>query len=195
MIKTPKNLPKLPEVKITKKDFKRRESRLEKRDEEFTENVVQVDRVSRVVAGGKRMRFRATVVVGNKNGKVGLGVDKANDVVSAVKKAVREAKNNLITVPIKNDTIPHEIFETYGSAKVLLKPAAQGTGIIAGGPVRVVAELAGIKNILSKILGSNNKINNLKAVLIALKKLTPQEARIKEKNETRYNQSDDKKTK
>jgi len=178
MIKKPKAIPSLPEVKITKKDFKAKETKSnkpsEKKAEEFVEEVVQIDRVTRVVAGGKRMRFRATVLVGNKNGKVGLGVEKANDVVSAVQKAVRQAKNNLINVPIKNETIPAEILETYDSAKVLLKPAALGTGIIAGGPVRMVAELSGIKNIISKILGSDNKINNLKAVLAALNKLALQ---------------------
>ena len=171
-----KNPPKLPEVKM-KSVEKKQEKRIQ---EEFSEQVVQIDRISRVVAGGKRLRFRATVVVGNKNGKVGLGVAKANDVVGAVQKAVREAKKDLIIVPIKNETIPHEIYQNFGSARVLLKPAAKGTGIIAGGPVRIIAELSGIKNILSKILGSPNKINNLKAVISGLKKIASQQAQDKE---------------
>jgi small subunit ribosomal protein S5 len=184
MVIKPRNLPGMPEVKMGNSNFQNRPGNNQnfnnrrprkfdpdKIKDEFTETVVQIDRVTRVMAGGKRMKFRATVIVGNKNGKVGLGVDKAGDVVSAVKKAVREARNNLITVPIKNETIPHEIFQSYGAADVLLKPAKKGTGIIAGGPVRVIAELSGIKNIIGKILGTNNKINNLKAVLIALKKL------------------------
>jgi len=167
MIKKVITPPKLKEVRIFKKiSYK-------KPEEEFSEEVVQVDRITRVVAGGKRLRFRATVIIGNKNGKVGLGVNKANDVVTAIQKAVRVAKKHLIDVPIQNNTIPHEIIEKYGAAKVLLKPAAEGTGIIAGGPVRIIANSAGIKNICGKILGSHNKINNLKAVIMALKKLSP----------------------
>ena len=169
MIKKAPQTPRLPEIRIDKT------KKTKKPEEEFSEELVQVDRVARVVAGGKRMRFRATVVIGNKNGKVGLGVDKANDVASAIKKAVRKAKNDLITVPIKNETIPHQIYQTFGAAKVLLKPTSKGTGIIAGGPVRVVAVLAGIKNISGKILGSQNKINNLKAIILALKKMKLEE--------------------
>ncbi len=180
-MKNPINPPKMPE--IDKPQFKsfptdkgERDRRVKK---EFEEQVVQIDRVARVVAGGKRLRFRAIIVIGNKLGKVGLGVAKANDVVSAVAKAKNSAQKNLIQVPIKNDTIPHEIYQTYGSARVLLKPAAKGTGIIAGGSVRIVASLAGIKNILGKILGSKGKINNLKAVILALTSF------IEGKNETR----------
>ena len=137
----------------------------------FEEKVIQVDRVSRTVKGGKRMRFRALVVVGNKSGRVGIGIGKAQEVLSAVKKAVNKAKKNLIDVPIVNDTIPHEIRVDFGSAKLFFKPASSGTSVIAGSSVRTVIELAGIKNILSKILGTSNKINNAKATIIALSSL------------------------
>lgn len=148
---------------------KRRNKKPEKK--EFAEEVVHIDRISRTVAGGRRIRFRAAVVVGNQKGKVGIGVAKASEVILAVQKAINLAKKNLIEVPIVNDTIPHEVEERFGAAKVYLKPASSGTGIIAGGAVRAVANLAGIKNILSKILGSQNQINNLKATINALKKL------------------------
>lgn len=138
---------------------------------EFEERVVAIDRVSRTVKGGKRMRFRALVVVGNKNGRVGMGIGKAGDVQGSIKKAVTQAKKHLLTVPIVNDTIPHEITVKYGSATVLLKPAPHGTSIIAGGPVRAVIELSGIRNILSKIIGSSNQVNNVHATLLALKTL------------------------
>jgi len=137
-------------------------------EKEFEERVIEINRVSRTVKGGKRMRFRALIVMGNRNGKVGMGLGKAGDVQTAIKKATRQAKKQLINVPIVNDTIPHESTYTYGSATVFLKPVAPGTSIIAGGPVRAVIELAGIKNVLSKIIGSNNKINNVRAVLEAL---------------------------
>jgi small subunit ribosomal protein S5 len=143
----------------------------EKSSTAFEEKVIQVDRVSRTVKGGKRMRFRALVVVGNKSGRVGIGIGKAQEVLSAVKKAVNKAKKNLIDVPIVNDTIPHEIRVDFGSAKLFFKPASSGTSVIAGSSVRTVIELAGIKNILSKILGTSNKINNAKATIIALSSL------------------------
>ncbi len=138
---------------------------------EFEERVVSVDRVSYTVAGGRRLRFRALVVVGNRAGKVGMGVAKAGEVAAAIQKAVTAAKKSLITAPIINDTIPHSINVSFGSARILLKPAPAGTSVIAGGSVRAVIELAGIKNISSKVLGSNNKINNVTATLRALEKL------------------------
>ena len=141
-------------------------------EKEFEERVVEVDRVSRTVKGGKRMRFRALVVVGNRKGKVGMGIGKAGDVQTSIKKAVTTAKKHLITVPIINDTIPHDTTMKYGSATVYLKPAPAGTSVIAGGPVRAVIELSGIRNILSKIIGSSNKINNVRATLRALESLT-----------------------
>jgi len=143
----------------------------EKPEIEFEEKVVQIDRVSYVVAGGRRLRFRVLVVVGNKKGKVGVGVDKATEIPNAVSKAVSQAKKRLIEIPLSDGTIPHEIRYKYGPAKVFLKPASKGTGIIAGGPVRAVLELAGVTDILSKMLGSENKINNVFATYEALKRL------------------------
>lgn len=140
----------------------------------FEERVVSVDRISRTVAGGRRMRFRALVVVGDRNGRVGVGVAKSNEVASATAKATKKAKKNLITVAIINDTIPHDVLYRYGSAEVLLKPAPAGTSVIAGGPVRAVVELAGIRNVSSKILGStSNKLNNVMATYEALRSLRP----------------------
>lgn len=136
------------------------------------EKVVAVDRISRTVAGGRRIRFRALVVVGDKNGKVGVGIAKSNEVASAAAKAGKKARKNMITVPIVNDTIPHDTSFHFGSAHVILKPAPAGTSVIAGGPVRAVVELAGIRNITSKILGAtSNKHNNVMATLEALRLL------------------------
>lgn len=150
-----------------------REPRKPREEKEFEERVVKVDRVSRTVKGGKRMRFRALVVIGNRKGRVGMGLGKANDVQTAIKKAVTHAKKHLINVPIVNDTIPHDATTKYGSATVFLKPAPAGTSVIAGGPVRAVIELSGIRNILSKIIGSSNKINNVRATLATLASLNP----------------------
>ena len=139
---------------------------------EFEQKVLDIRRVTRVVAGGKRFRFRATVVLGNHKGHVGVGISKGADTSAAIEKAVRVAKKNLILVPIKNNTIPHEVIGKFSSAVVLLKPAGEGRGIVAGGPVRVVAGLAGIINVTSKILGTTtNKLNNARATIEALKKL------------------------
>ncbi|MCX6740589.1 MAG: 30S ribosomal protein S5 [Candidatus Parcubacteria bacterium] len=139
-----------------------------KKDEEFEQRIVDLARVTRVVAGGKRMRFRATLAIGDKRGRVGMGVAKGADVTIAVNKAFNQAKKQLIHVPIVNETIPHEIHVKYKAARILLKPAPKGTGIKVGGAVRVVCELAGITNVRGKILGSNNKISNLRAALFAL---------------------------
>lgn len=152
-----------------KKQFSRRGGGRKPRD--FDQTLVDVARVARVVKGGKRFRFRATIVIGDHKGKVALGVAKGPDVTTAIAKAVNQAKKNFIVVPLVNETIPHEIQYKYSSATVLLKPARPGTGIIAGGGVRAVAELAGIKNLLSKMLGSANKINNIRAALLALSSL------------------------
>lgn len=145
--------------------------REEKPKSEFEERVVSVDRVSYTVAGGRRLRFRALVVVGDRQGRVGMGVAKSGEVQTAVQKAVAAAKKRLVTVPIVRETIPHAVTSRFGSAYVLLKPARPGTSVIAGGSVRAVIELAGIKNILSKSLGSNNKINIVTATIEALKAL------------------------
>lgn len=151
----------------------------EKPQSEFEERLVELNRVSRTVKGGKRMRFRALVVVGNRNGKVGMGMGKAGDVQTAIKKAGQAAKKKMITVVIVNDTIPHEIMMKAGSAQIFLKPASVGTSVIAGGPIRAVIELAGIKNILSKMIGSNNKTNNVRATIAALKSMKLRKPRAK----------------
>ncbi len=138
---------------------------------EFEERVVQIDRVARVVKGGRRFRFRATVVVGDRKRRVGLGIAKASEVQGAIQKAIAEAKKEMITVKTISDTIPFATVSTFAGAKLMLKPARAGTGIIAGGAVRPVVELAGITNILSKSLGSDNRINNAKAAIVALKEI------------------------
>ncbi|MBI2638939.1 30S ribosomal protein S5 [Candidatus Peregrinibacteria bacterium] len=140
---------------------------------EYEEEVLQIDRVTRVVKGGRRLRFRATVVVGNKNGKVGIGIGKSHEVVGAIQKAIHQAKKDLLVVPMRNGTLPHEIFIKFKSARILMMPAAPGTGIIAGGAVRKIAELAGIKNMLSKMFGCSNRLTNAQATMIALRKLKP----------------------
>jgi small subunit ribosomal protein S5 len=138
---------------------------------EFEEKVISIDRVTRVVKGGRRFRFRATVVVGDGKGRVGVGVGKGGEVMTSIAKAVSKAKKSLITVPLRNTTIPHEIEVTFSGARVLLKPASEGTGVIAGGAVRNVVEAAGIHDLLSKSLGSSNKVNNAYATILALSQL------------------------
>jgi small subunit ribosomal protein S5 len=143
--------------------------------QEFDQKIVEIKRVTRVVAGGKRMRFRALVVVGDRKGRVGMGLRKGTDVSEAVSKASIAAKKNVRTVPIIRDTIPHEIKFKYKSSVVFLKPAMPGTGVIAGGAIRSVLDLSGVKNVLSKMLGSSNKVNNVTATYLALSKLRSRE--------------------
>ena len=145
----------------------------EKPQSEWTERVVQISRVTKVVKGGKKLSFRAVVIVGNKKGQVGVGCAKASEVIIAIQKAIADGRKNLVTVPIFKTTIPHPITGRSGSGEVMLKPASQGTGIIAGGSVRLVLELAGIENILSKSLGSKSPLNAAYATIEALKNLTP----------------------
>lgn len=132
------------------------------------EKVIALDRVARVVKGGRRFRFRAVVVVGDGNGRVGLGIGKGAEVMTAIAKAVAKAKTEQIQVSLKGTTIPHQVEMTFAGARVLLKPASEGTGVIAGGAVRDVVELAGVKDLLSKSLGSNNKVNCAYATLAGL---------------------------
>lgn len=151
------------------KNIMRPRGTFEKREpKEFEERVIEIARVSRVAKGGRRIRFRALVVIGNHNGKVGMGVAKANEVAEAVKKAVSLAKKRIVIVPIINGTIPYEMIVKHGGARVMLKPATSGTSIVAGGSVRFVAEMAGITDLLAKSMGSSNKINNVTATIKAL---------------------------
>lgn len=145
----------------------------EKPQSEWTERVVQISRVTKVVKGGKKLSFRAIVIVGNQKGQVGVGCAKAAEVIIAIQKAIADGRKNLITVPIFKTTIPHPITGRSGAGAVMLRPASEGTGIIAGGAVRSVLELAGIGNILSKSLGSKSPLNAANATMDALKKLTP----------------------
>lgn len=152
-----------------------RRAQVPQEPKEFEEIVINIDRVARVVKGGRRFRFKALVVVGNGKGKVGVGVSKGQDVQTAVAKATDVAKKHLITVPIERETIPHDVEVKVSGAQVLIKPAAPGTGIIAGGVVRQVIGVTGIRNMLSKSLGSTNKVNIAYATIEALQSLVPRD--------------------
>lgn len=143
----------------------------EREKPEFEQKLVDLARVTRVMAGGKRLRFRACVIIGDMNGKVGWGMAKGADVSIAINKAVNQAKKRLITINIHKNTVRHESFTKFKAAKVYIKPAPEGRGIIAGGVVREMLEIAGIKDVIAKIYGTKNKINNVKAVYQALSKL------------------------
>lgn len=150
------------------RDNRRGRNDMPAEEKQFDERVVHIDRVARVVKGGRRFRFRALVVVGDHKGKVGIGISKGADVTTAVTKAVDVAKKNFVNVHIVNDTIPHESEVKVGGARIFMKPASAGTGLIAGGVVRTVLEVTGVRNVLSKSLGSTNKINTAYATLAAL---------------------------
>lgn len=150
----------------SRRSFERRQE-----PKEFEQAIIDIARVTRVVAGGKRMRFRACVVLGDRKGRVGYGLAKGGDVSLAVTKAATAAKKRLITVQLVEGTIPHVVHQKQGAALILLKPAPQGTGLIAGGPLRSLFEVCGIQNIVSKMQGSRNKINNIKAGYEALRSL------------------------
>lgn len=141
------------------------------KEKEFVEKLVKLNRTAKVVKGGRRFSFSALTVVGDKKGRVGFGFGKANDVTEAIRKSIDKAKRNLVTVPLKNGTLPHEIQASYKSSSVLLKPACSGTGIIAGGPVRAIMEAAGATDVMSKSLGSNSSVNVVRATFEAVKGL------------------------
>ncbi len=159
-------------AKSTRPD-RRKSDRRSREPKEFDEHVLQVARVTRVVKGGRRMRFRVTVVIGNRKGKVGMGMGKSGEVRGAVEKAVADAKRHMITVPLVKDTIPHEVDLKFKAARIRLLPASEGTGIIAGGALRPIMELAGVKNVLSKRYGTANIVVNAQTALRALKRLRP----------------------
>jgi len=156
--------------KINKKNSRRNRNIQEPK---LTERLIKISRVSKVTKGGKKLSFRAIIVIGDENGKVGVGVAKADDVVNAFKKAKADGRKNLIKLPItKSLSIPHNVVGNFGACKVILRPSIEGSGVIAGGAVRIVLEVAGVKNVIAKQLGSNNLLNNARASICALENLT-----------------------
>ena len=151
---------------------------------EFKEKLVAVNRVSKTVKGGRNMRFSALMVVGDENGRVGCGMGKAVEIPEAIRKGTEDAKKSMITVPLNGTTIPHEVVGVFGTGKVKMLPAPEGTGVIAGGPVRAVLEAVGIKDIVTKSIGSNNKINMVRATLAGLKELRSAEQVAKLRGKT-----------
>nr|BDA98165.1 ribosomal protein S5 [Proteomonas sp. NIES-1005] len=153
-------------------NYQKSSNKLKEKETNWQERVVQIRRVTKVVKGGKKLSFRAILILGNESGEVGVGVGKASDVIGAVKKAVTDGKKNIVKVPITHDnSIPHMIKGRSGAAKVIMRPSAPGSGVIAGGAVRTMLELAGVKNVLAKQLGSNNPLNNARAASDAFLKL------------------------
>jgi len=163
--------------KINKKNSRRIQ------EPKLVERLIKISRVSKVTKGGKKLSFRAIVVVGDENGQVGVGVAKADDVVNAFKKAKTDGRKNLIKLPItKSLSIPHGVTGVYGACSVIMRPAVEGSGVIAGGAVRIVLEVAGVKNVIAKQLGSNNLLNNARASICALETLTTKSQVAKKRN-------------
>jgi len=170
----------LKQVNKVKKNFRRSEPMNEPK---FIERLIKISRVSKVTKGGKKLSFRAIVVIGDENGQVGVGVAKADDVVNAFKKAKTDGRKNLIQLPLtKALSIPHNVKGNYGACKVIMRPSIEGSGVIAGGAVRTVLEVAGVKNVIAKQLGSNNLLNNARAAVVALDNLTTKSQVMKKRN-------------
>ena len=170
----------LKQLNKVKKNSRRNENTQEPK---FVERLIKISRVSKVTKGGKKLSFRAIVVVGDENGKVGVGVAKADDVVNAFKKAKTDGRKKLITLPItKSLSIPHAVVGNFGACKIIMRPAIEGSGVIAGGAVRIVLEVAGVKNVIAKQLGSNNLLNNARAAICALDNLTTKSQVAKKRN-------------
>jgi small subunit ribosomal protein S5 len=168
---------------LTKKSNNNFLRKQNEQESKLVERLIKISRVSKVTKGGKKLSFRAIVVVGNENGQVGVGVAKANDVVNAFKKAKTDGRKNLIKLPItKSFSIPHSVIGNFGACKVIMKPSIEGSGVIAGGSVRIVLEVAGVKNVIAKQLGSNNLLNNARASICALQNLTTKSQIIKKRN-------------
>ena len=168
-----------------KGDFQKKEVK------EFEEEVIEIARVTKVVKGGRKLRFRATVAIGNKKNRVGLGMGKSHEVTGAIQKAIAKAKKSMITVLLDGSTIPHDVYVKFKTSKILLMPAAPGTGIIAGGSIRKLLELAGVKDVLGKALGTNNKVCNAQATIEILKLLkhTPVMEKKRLSNEKKANEA------
>lgn len=166
-----KNFTNKPGGKREMRKPRRRRPQQQREEKEFEQKILELARVTRVTKGGKRMRFRACLLIGDRKGRVGVGIAKGADVQMAIEKAYRQAKKHVFTIPLVKETIPHEISAKFGAAKVLIKPAPKGTGLKSGGATRMVLTLAGVPNAVSKMLGGNNKINNAKATFAALKQL------------------------
>ena len=172
----------LTKMNKSKKIARRSKSSLKPK---FVERLIKISRVSKVTKGGKKLSFRAIVVIGDENGQVGVGVAKADDVVNAFKKAKTDGRKNLIKLPLtKSLSIPHNVVGDFGACKVLMRPSIEGSGVIAGGAVRIVLEVAGVKNAIAKQLGSNNLLNNARASICALENLTTKSQVVKKRNLT-----------